>query len=547
MGSATATPALLEIPGQKIFYQAEPTAARFHASTAWMRALKGPIGSGKSVACCIELLRRATEQAPDVHGFRRTRLAVIRNTYSELKSTTIKTWEEWVPPEICRIVYDSPIRGHVFLPLPDGTTVSSDIIFLPLDRPKDVRRLLSLELTGAWVNEAREIEFGFISNLAGRVGRFPGKSIAPLTWDGIIMDTNPPSTRHWWYDLASGAANVDDISRQYDPAHTAYHLRQAYEHAEEQQPGITPALIDEIADSLNKSAGIDPKKAWAFFDQPPALEWDKKNHAWIPHPLAENWRNQPKGFGYWMQRALVNANDDEWIKIYILGEYGSIFAGQPIYKRMYRDAYHCTQTPIPVLPGLPLYFGFDFGLTPACVVGQVTPMGQVRILREWVCSRGGLRQHLDDTVLPALHAEEFARNRTWLTWADPAGETPDQTNILEDCFTELRKSGFLVQPALSNLLEPRLSSVRNILGETIGAGEPCFLMDGRCTLLRDGFLGGYHYRRLDRSGLEKYSEVPDKNVFSHPHDALQYVIMGIRGGGGHASRSSAPSVGRRYV
>lgn len=32
---------------------------------------------------------------------------------------------------------------------------------------------LSLELTGAWVNEAREIPWAVIKALQGRVGRFP--------------------------------------------------------------------------------------------------------------------------------------------------------------------------------------------------------------------------------------------------------------------------------------------------------------------------------------------------------------------------------------
>ena len=32
-----------------------------------------------------------------------------------------------------------------------------EVIFLALDRPEDVKKLLSLELTGIWINEAREI------------------------------------------------------------------------------------------------------------------------------------------------------------------------------------------------------------------------------------------------------------------------------------------------------------------------------------------------------------------------------------------------------
>ena len=39
-----------------------PTPARFHADDDFVRSLIGPIGSGKSVACCVEIMKRSTEQ-----------------------------------------------------------------------------------------------------------------------------------------------------------------------------------------------------------------------------------------------------------------------------------------------------------------------------------------------------------------------------------------------------------------------------------------------------------------------------------------------------
>jgi hypothetical protein len=46
-----------------------PTVARFHRSNADFRAIEGPIGSGKSVACCIEIFRRCREQKVGPTGF----------------------------------------------------------------------------------------------------------------------------------------------------------------------------------------------------------------------------------------------------------------------------------------------------------------------------------------------------------------------------------------------------------------------------------------------------------------------------------------------
>ena len=36
----------------------------------------------------------------------------------------------------------------------------------------------------------------------GRVGRFPPAKGSAKGWSGIILDTNPPDTDHWWYRLA---------------------------------------------------------------------------------------------------------------------------------------------------------------------------------------------------------------------------------------------------------------------------------------------------------------------------------------------------------
>ncbi|PHV09832.1 terminase large subunit domain-containing protein, partial [Chitinimonas sp. BJB300] len=136
------------------YYPPGPVASAFMNSKAFVRGLLGPIGSGKSVTCCMEIMRRACEQAPDINGRRRTRWVIIRNTYPELKSTTIKTWLEWFPEEhYGRVKWDVPITQMIHL----NHDVEMEVIFLALDRPDHVKKLLSLEVTGGWINEAREL------------------------------------------------------------------------------------------------------------------------------------------------------------------------------------------------------------------------------------------------------------------------------------------------------------------------------------------------------------------------------------------------------
>ena len=66
----------------------------FHYDNSFIRLLLGPVGCGKSVSNLAEIMMRACRQQPGNDGVRHTRWGVIRNTYPELKSTTIKTWQE---------------------------------------------------------------------------------------------------------------------------------------------------------------------------------------------------------------------------------------------------------------------------------------------------------------------------------------------------------------------------------------------------------------------------------------------------------------------
>ncbi len=50
-------------------------------------------------------------------------------------------------------------------------------------------------------------------------------------------------------------------------------------------------------------------------------------------------------------------------------------------------------------------------------------------------------------------------------------------------------------------------------------------LDPRCGVLRKGFNGGYKYRRVQVSGDERFTDEPNKNRYSHPHDALQYAAL----------------------
>jgi hypothetical protein len=92
------------------------------------------------------------------------------------------------------------------------------------------------------------------------------------------------------------------------------------------------------------------------------------------------------------------------------------------------------------------------------------------------------------------------------------------------CFMELAEEGIACVPAITNSFVGRREAVAKYLTRLVD-GKPAFMLDPSCDLLRRGFNGRYQFRRLQVVGAERFKDVPDKNDFSHLHDALQYAAL----------------------
>ncbi len=167
-------------------------------STSLVRVVVGPVGSGKSMGSIMEMLRRSTQQAP-FERVRYSRWAIVRNTLQQLRQTVLADVQNYLGPMVRFYVTDSTIQ--IRCPLPDGTMIHSDWLLIPLDTPQDVKRLLSMQLTGAWINELREVPFAVVSALLGRLGRYPSKLQGGPTWFGLIADTNPWDTDSPYHEV----------------------------------------------------------------------------------------------------------------------------------------------------------------------------------------------------------------------------------------------------------------------------------------------------------------------------------------------------------
>lgn len=449
---------------------------RFLSSDAFVRGLRGPVGSGKSVGCASEVFRRSVMQQPStIDGLRKTRWGVIRNTQPELKTTTIKTWLDWFPEdEFGKFNWAPPFTHRI---RKGGLDI--EVIFLALDKPEDVKKLLSLELTGIWVNEAREVPKAVVDAATSRVGRYPSEREGGCTWSGVIMDTNPPDEDHWWPIMAGDVPPPD---------------------------WMTEAETRQMVKPRN----------WEFFAQPGAMKQvkDKDGNvtAYEMNPAREN----QKGIKPAYYQNLITGKSPNWVNVYVCNQYGALSDGKPVYPLFDRQL-HVAPEPLIPFPNIPIHVGLDFGLTPSATFAQ-NIRGRWTVLREIVAVDMGIVRFAE-----VLKRAMIEIGGTFSVWGDPAGDFRAQTDETTP-FQILRMAGIMARPTNTNDPALRIEAVNAPLTRLVEK-KPGLLIDPRCTNLVKGFEGGYHYRRMQVSG-ERYEDTPNKNRFSHVHDALQYLMLG---------------------
>lgn len=470
----------------------------FMKDESFVRGIRGPVGSGKSAGCAIEIFRRASQQEKNEKGIRQTKWAVIRNTNPELRTTTIATWLQWFPEDEWGQFRWSPPYTHRI----QRGDVDMEVLFLPLDTPEDIKKLLSLELTGAWINEAREVPKPIIDACTMRVGRFPSiKDGVPPTWTGVIMDTNAPEEDHWWPIVAGEVPLPEHIST--DDARLL----------------------------------VKPDN-WAFFNQPSAMTEIKDDQGVIVdyeiNPLAENIKNLPETY----YPNMIRGKTKSWIDVYVMNRVGIIEDGKAVYQG-FSEKTHVVEGPIEAGP-MPIYCGIDFGLTPSAVFAQRMPNGRWFGINELVCQDMGMTR-----FAPVLNAfiQQWYPEHDFLFYGDPSGDFRAGTDETTP-FQILHKHSIKARPAPSNDPVIRIESVNNVLSRMVDGDPGLVISRQNCPILVSGFLGGYRYRRM-KTSREMYDDRPDKNKFSHPHDAFQYMMLG--GGEGRELLRNPNATGRSFV
>ena len=451
-----------------ITYMAPPTCAQFMKSEAFFRLIAGPVGSGKTTACLFELLRRSCEQAPAPDGYRYTRFAILRQTLSQLKMTVLKDITLWLRGIAEWKVSENTIHIQI-------GDVRSEWVLVPMEDPEDRKRLLSSQLTGAWISECIEIDVELVADISGRCARYPSGMHGGCTWAGVIADTNMP------------------------PEGTPWHTNMAINVPPDWQVFIQPGGLTDEAENL---------------------EWLNQNKDTLALPLQDP-RRRAMGRVYYER--LARNNSPDWVKRYVNAQFGDDPSGTAVFKDTFRRAFHVVQEISPVV-GHPLLVGQDFGRDPASLICQLDHKGRLLILEEVYAEDTGLELQIQK-LRPVLLQERYM-GRPVVIVGDPAGRAKDSI-YEETSFDVIKRMGFKAYPAPTNDLDPRIRAVESFLLQQRDGGAAMLIDGTRCPTLVRAMDGGYRYGKT-KAGQRKPN--PDKNKYSHISDALQYVCLAAHGG-----------------
>ena len=450
-----------------INYVVVPTFQKIHRDPNRYLFVMGPVGSGKSTGCIFQAFFNALRQKPDENGIRHYKHLVIRATYPSLKSTTIKTWISWFKDKLS-MNYSPPYVGKIRYPLEDGTTVSMEIEFVAVEDERSMEKLRSYEVTSAHINEASEISEAVYQLVKTRIDRYPAEKDGGCTQPFIICDYNAVSTDHWLYKLA-------EVTR--------------------------------------------PTEGHSFYKQPPAVL--KVDGKYVVNPDADNLNtNNPFSAGVKASyyEGICMGNDDDFISVNVMNNYGEVRRGKPVYKD-YDDSHHVAKEPIKPLHGIPVIVGVDQGLTPSAVFTQQAPDGTILVFDEITTSDCSLREFCQDHVWPRITTKYPWIFKDFKVVCDPAtiqrsmNDAKAGLDILKEC-------GLPVKLARTNVPTERREAVIHFLRL-----RDKFKLSPECHTLRKGFISEYKYDEVGGAGGSYFKEKPAKNEYSHPHDALQYAML----------------------
>lgn len=181
----------------RVEYTPLASAVKIHNSDAQVKAICGPVGSGKTTVGCWEHYFLFAEASIPL------RTCILRESFPQLRDSSLKTWMEWFGGCSVHLKGDNNIR--VRLRNPEGHELEHEIHLRHARRPEEASNLLSTEYALIQLSEpvpAYQKGRGVVGN--GLSKEIFTMATTRLRQKGahrtqIILDFNPPPRHHWVY------------------------------------------------------------------------------------------------------------------------------------------------------------------------------------------------------------------------------------------------------------------------------------------------------------------------------------------------------------
>ena len=185
---------------QTINYTANPSAVQIHDAPHRIKAVCGPVGSGKSTVACWEFWLLCYESPIPLHG------VVIRSSYRELHDSTRKTFDYWFAA--ISTYKEGDEEAHLTFAGRDGVSRTHTLAFRACKREAEAQKFMSTEYAFIWLEEVVPA-FTSARAAGGVMGAGLPRGVYALAQMRlrqagaprveILLTFNPPATTHWTY------------------------------------------------------------------------------------------------------------------------------------------------------------------------------------------------------------------------------------------------------------------------------------------------------------------------------------------------------------
>lgn len=440
----------------------------------------GPVGSGKTTGIFMKLCYMAKLQKPSQDGIRRTRAVVVRNTMPQLKDTTLVSWNFWFKDGMAGTW---KATTNTFLLKFDD--VECEVLFRALDTPDDIRRVLSLELTFAILDEFVQIPREIIDALSARLSRYPSAKDGGATNWGMWGSSNPDTEDNWWYDYLHDPMVCDFVN--------------LYETNEQKL----------MATAKNALLGIEPPadRNATYFIQPSGLSLEAENLL--------NLAPYDGSAAYYMSQAIGKSK--AWINQFVHAIWGFSASGKPVVAT-YNSELHIAKQKLLFQPAYSLVGGFDPGLAgTALIFGQEDLYGRLLVLGELFATNMGAERFIKERVKPYLN-RRFP-NAHIVIAPDPAAANRAQTD--EAAVVQVVKQYFEVKIETNNRIAKRLDAIEDYTTRLTEMGPALLIDQSECPMLTRALSGGWRFQTTPKKG--QTGTEAEKNDYSHVGDAFGYL------------------------